>query len=86
MTRLPACAAVPLVPDPRDTLRAAIEASGLSARRFAREILAGRDERTVRRWLSGEVEMPPGVAEWVASLAAVESTAAHTAIRLNWTR
>lgn len=37
-------------------LRAAIAASGLSARRFAVEVLI-RDERTVRRWLAGD-EMP----------------------------
>lgn len=47
-----------------DLLRAAIEASGLSARRFATEILI-RDERTVRRWLAGE-EMPVVVREWLA--------------------
>lgn len=74
------------MPDPRDMLRAAIEASGLSARRFAREILAGRDERTVRRWLSGEVEMPAPVAEWVASLRRVDSTATGTTIALSWER
>lgn len=38
-------------------LRAAIEASGLSARRFAVEVLAV-DERTVRRWIAGDREMP----------------------------
>lgn len=39
----------------RDTelLAAAIEASGLSARRFAVEVL-DVDERTVRRWLAGD--------------------------------
>jgi DNA-binding transcriptional regulator YiaG len=42
----------------RDTelLAAAIEASGLSARRFAVEVL-DVDERTVRRWLAGEREL-----------------------------
>lgn len=35
-----------------ELLRAAIDASGLSARRFAVELL-GVDERTVRRWLDG---------------------------------
>jgi Arc/MetJ family transcription regulator len=40
-----------------DLLRAAIEASGLSARRFAVEVLI-RDERTVRRWLAGDSPIP----------------------------
>jgi len=45
-----------------DLLRRAIEASGLSARRFAREILL-RDERTVRRWLAGDSPIPePAIA------------------------
>jgi hypothetical protein len=43
-----------------DLLRRAIEASGLSARRFAREVLI-RDERTVRRWLAGDSPMPEPV-------------------------
>jgi DNA-binding transcriptional regulator YiaG len=37
-------------------LSAAIEASGLSARRFAVEVLTV-DERTVRRWLAGDREL-----------------------------
>lgn len=40
-----------------------IEASGISARRFARLVLAGRNERTVRRWLEGGA--PPEVDEWL---------------------
>ena len=39
-----------VIRDDADLLRAAIEASGLSARRFAVEVLL-RDERTIRRWL-----------------------------------
>jgi hypothetical protein len=39
-----------------DLLTAAIEASGLSARRFAMEVL-GVDERSVRRWLAGDREL-----------------------------
>jgi hypothetical protein len=38
-------------------LQDAIAASGLSDRRFATEVLI-RDERTVRRWLSGESPIP----------------------------
>jgi hypothetical protein len=45
-------------------IRAAIEASGLSARRFATRIIC-RDERTVRRWLDGEVEIPAVAREWL---------------------
>ena len=41
-------------------LRAVIEASGLSARRFARDVLF-RDERTVRRWLAGDSPIPEPV-------------------------
>jgi hypothetical protein len=41
----------------RTMLAEAIEASGLSARRFAVEVLI-RDERTVRRWLAGDSPIP----------------------------
>jgi hypothetical protein len=43
-------------------LRTAIARSGLSARAFARDVL-WRDERTVRRWLSGESPVPAVVAD-----------------------
>ncbi|MBA2708676.1 MAG: hypothetical protein H0U59_12800 [Gemmatimonadaceae bacterium] len=35
-----------------DLLRSAIDASGLSTRKWAEQV-AWRDERTVRRWLAG---------------------------------
>ncbi len=38
-------------------LRQAIGLSGLSARRFAVDVLA-RDERTIRRWLAGDSPLP----------------------------
>jgi hypothetical protein len=38
-----------------ELLKAAIAASGLSARKFATVVLL-RDERTIRRWLRGPVE------------------------------
>lgn len=41
-------------------LRSAIKRSGLSARKFATEILV-RDERTVRRWLAGDAPIPDAV-------------------------
>jgi ABC-type phosphate transport system auxiliary subunit len=49
---------------PADLLRAAIEASGLSARRFAVEVLK-RDERTVRRWLAGDSPIPKAVMDYL---------------------
>ena len=45
-------------------LRDAIKASGLSARRFAREVLL-RDERTVRRWLAGDSPIPEPVVAYL---------------------
>lgn len=41
-----------------ELLSRAIEASGLSVRRFARDVLL-RDPRTVWRWLAGEHALPP---------------------------
>lgn len=43
-------------------LRRAIHRSGLSSRRYAREVLM-RDERTVRRWLAGDSPVPSAVVE-----------------------
>lgn len=43
--------------DPANLLRSAIEASGLSASAFARQVLL-REPRTIRRWLSGESPVP----------------------------
>lgn len=45
------------MPSNPDLLHSAITASGLSARRFAVEVLAV-DERTVRRWLAGDSAVP----------------------------
>lgn len=41
-------------------LRSVIDASGISARKWA-ESVAWREERTVRRWLSGESPIPNAV-------------------------
>ena len=46
-------------------LRAAIAASGLSARRYAIDVLT-RDERTVRRWLAGKSPIPRAVVVMLA--------------------
>lgn len=43
--------------EPTTIVRAAIERSGLSARRWAEQV-ALRDERTVRRWLAGDSPIP----------------------------
>ena len=45
-------------------LQLAIKASGLSARRFATDILM-RDERTIRRWLAGQSPIPAAVQRWL---------------------
>jgi hypothetical protein len=52
------------MPSNRDILAKAIEASGLSARRFATEVLL-RDERTIRRWLAGDRPIPKAVLEFL---------------------
>ena len=53
------------MPDARATLSAVLTDSGLSAAEFAR-VVVGRDERTVRRWLSGETDIPESVGQWLA--------------------
>lgn len=45
-------------------LQRRIEESGLSARRFAYEVLL-RDERTIRRWIAGDAPIPQIVMEWL---------------------
>jgi predicted RNA-binding Zn-ribbon protein involved in translation (DUF1610 family) len=46
----------------RELISKAIEASGLSVRRFARDVLV-REPRTVWRWLAGENSLPLAVRE-----------------------
>lgn len=48
----------------QELTRAAIEASGLSLRRFAAWLM-GRDRRTVERWRDGAIEIPPIAREWL---------------------
>jgi hypothetical protein len=50
-------------------LRRAIELSGLSDRRFAKEVLV-RDERTIRRWLAGDRPISKAVREKIDELLA----------------
>lgn len=47
-----------------ELLKQAIDASGLSDRRFAVEVLI-RDERTVRRWLAAESPIPKVVRDFL---------------------
>lgn len=49
-----------------ELLTQAIEASGMSARRFAVRVLI-RDERTVRRWLAGDSPLPRPVRDFLAT-------------------
>ncbi len=55
--------------DPRAAVSAAIAASGLSVAEWARTV-AGRDERTVRRWLAGE-PIPAQVVAWLDRMESV---------------
>jgi len=48
----------------RELLARVIDASGLSRRRYAERVLA-RDERTLRRWLSGDTPIPLVVVEYL---------------------
>ena len=50
-----------------ELLRAAITASGLSARKFAVQVLI-RDERTVRRWIAGDSPIPKAVMDKLREL------------------
>ena len=56
-----------------DALRALIASSGLSQSEWATTV-AGRDPRTVRRWLSGDIVIPDGAADWLARLQSVRVT------------
>lgn len=51
----------------KELISAAVEASGLSVRRFAKEILT-RAPRTVWRWLAGTHPMPQAVRERCADI------------------
>lgn len=55
--------------DPRELLRTVIDASGLSARKWAEDV-AWRDERTVRRWINGQTPVPTLIVEKLKAIAA----------------
>ncbi len=66
-----------------ELIAAAIEASGLSARRFAERVVS-RDERTVRRWVAGDIDMPPIARAWLKRwLALSDATRARIVGALN---
>jgi hypothetical protein len=49
---------------PAELLRARIQQSGLSTGQYAKTVLV-RDERTVRRWLAGDQDIPAAVLEFL---------------------
>lgn len=53
---------------PPDRLRTALHVLGWSQRDLSRRLV--RDERTVRRWASGEYEAPLAVLAWLERLSA----------------
>lgn len=67
-------------PDARERLSALIDASDLSIVAFA-EIVMGRDERTVRRWLAGET-IPEGVRQWLARVDGITTDTDTVAVTL----
>jgi hypothetical protein len=71
-----------MTPDPRATLSTLIAASGLSISAWARDVL-GRDVRTVRRWLSGETEIPDSVGQWLARVESVTRSASRVRVTVS---
>jgi hypothetical protein len=70
--------------DPRaatEALRRLVFASGLTPTELSRVL--GRDDRTMRRWLSGEQEVPDTLAQQVARLrvTAVDDEGVHLTYR-----
>lgn len=68
-----------------DLIRSAIATAGLSARQFAERVL-GRDERTIRRWSSGDVAIPQQARGWLIrwlGLSAEQRTAIGRALAQN---
>ncbi len=64
-----------------ELVRDAIEASGLSARRFAERIMA-RDERTIRRWVAGDTEIPPIARRWLEDWTALSNAARERVVKV----
>lgn len=53
----------------------------MSARRFAQDVLS-RDERTVRRWLSGETEIPESAASWLLRVESVRESRGRILVKI----
>lgn len=64
-----------------ELLQSAIDASGLSAEAFARNVL-GRDERSVRRWRLGQLELPNALRDWLSRVVYVEQDGGDLIIRV----
>jgi hypothetical protein len=65
-----------------DQLRDHITASGLSISRWARDV-AGRDVRSVQRWLSGETIVPVSAAQWLTRITSITATDTLTTVRVS---
>lgn len=63
-------------------LSAIIAESGLSIAEFAR-VVVGRDERTVRRWLTGEITIPESASAWLARVVRVDATSGRVTLVLD---
>lgn len=59
-------------------LRALVAESGLSQAEFASAVL-GRDPRSLRRYLAGDV-IPPTLAAWIDAVARVEATSGRVTV------
>ena len=65
----------------RALLTDALLASGMSARQFARFLLA-RNERTMRRWEAGDAPVPKVVSEYCARFVALSASDRLRVVRL----
>ena len=71
------------MPKPDDApLSALIAGSGLSIAEFAR-VVVGRDERTVRRWLTGEITIPESASAWLSRVVRVDATSGRVTVVLD---
>ena len=62
-------------------LRSLITTSGMTITRFAQDI-AGVEARTVRRWLSGEISIPPAKHEWLSRILQIRSSDKSAIVRI----
>jgi DNA-binding transcriptional regulator YiaG len=64
-----------------DTLSALVAESGLSLSEFAATV-AGRDRRTVQRWMSGEIAIPDAAAAFLERIEKIRATATRVVVTL----